>query len=152
MPDQTSQRPSEEGLRIMMSRLDDDRRLIAAGKVQRWEIFKWTVALNLGLAAAFAYKENAREPLWPYLIFAAVVTAYGVILFWYINRRLTRTRTEGNALSAYLEKVHRVDVERIIKEAPAADNEYDWQELRILLTLMLLSLSPLVMAVSFLIK
>ena len=32
---------------VVLSFLDDARRLIEAGKVRRWEVFKWTVAINI---------------------------------------------------------------------------------------------------------
>ena len=32
--------------------LDDHRRLIAAGKSQRWDVVKWAVTINMALAAA----------------------------------------------------------------------------------------------------
>ena len=32
--------------------LQDQQRLIAAGKVQRWDVVKWTTAVNLALATA----------------------------------------------------------------------------------------------------
>jgi hypothetical protein len=32
--------------------LQDQQRLIAAGKVQRWDVVKWTIAINLALATA----------------------------------------------------------------------------------------------------
>jgi hypothetical protein len=32
--------------------LQDQQRLIAAGKVQRWDVVKWTIAVNLALGTA----------------------------------------------------------------------------------------------------
>jgi hypothetical protein len=39
-----------EEFKFACSSLDDNRKLIAAGKSQRWEVIKWAVALNVGLA------------------------------------------------------------------------------------------------------
>jgi protein-S-isoprenylcysteine O-methyltransferase Ste14 len=42
----------EEELKVVYSALDDQRRLIAAGKVQRWDVVKWAVTVNVALATA----------------------------------------------------------------------------------------------------
>ena len=44
----------EEELKVVYSALDDQRRLIAAGKVQRWDVIKWAVTVNVALATAAA--------------------------------------------------------------------------------------------------
>ena len=49
---------SDEEIKFAFSSLDDDRKLISAGKVQRWEVTKWAVALNVGLASASALVSN----------------------------------------------------------------------------------------------
>ena len=43
-----------EELKVIYSALDDCRRLIAAGKVQRWDVVKWGVTVNVALATATA--------------------------------------------------------------------------------------------------
>jgi hypothetical protein len=40
----------DEELKVIYSALDDCRRLIAAGKVQRWDVVKWGVTVNVALA------------------------------------------------------------------------------------------------------
>jgi hypothetical protein len=44
----------QEELKVIYSALDDCRRLIAAGKVQRWDVVKWGVTVNVALATAAA--------------------------------------------------------------------------------------------------
>ncbi len=39
---------------VIAAALDDCRRLIAAGKVQRWDVVKWGVTVNTALGAAAA--------------------------------------------------------------------------------------------------
>jgi hypothetical protein len=39
---------------VVSSALDDYRRLIAAGKIQRWDVVKWGVTVDLALAAVSA--------------------------------------------------------------------------------------------------
>ena len=43
-----------EELKVIYSALEDCRRLIAAGKVQRWDVVKWGVTVNVALATAVA--------------------------------------------------------------------------------------------------
>jgi len=49
----------DDNIRFAMSVNDDDRRLIAAGKTYRWDVVKWAVTVNMGLAgASVALKQN----------------------------------------------------------------------------------------------
>ena len=43
---------AEFGFTALHACLEDNRRLIAAGKVQRWEVFKWAVAVIIALTTA----------------------------------------------------------------------------------------------------
>ena len=45
---------NDKEFQVITAALDDCRKLIAAGKVQRWEVVKWGVAVNVGLATAAA--------------------------------------------------------------------------------------------------
>jgi hypothetical protein len=40
-----------EAFDVVLFVFSDTRELIAAGKVQRWDVLKWTVTVNIGLAA-----------------------------------------------------------------------------------------------------
>ncbi len=52
---------------VVLSFLDDARRLIEAGKVRRWVVFKWTAAINILLTTAlFA---QTKPPITPYAFF-----------------------------------------------------------------------------------
>ena len=42
----------DDEIRFALGVLDDHRRLIAAGKTQRWDIVKWAVTVNIALAGA----------------------------------------------------------------------------------------------------
>jgi hypothetical protein len=42
----------QEEIRFALGALDDYRRLIAAGKTQRWDVIKWAVTINMALTAA----------------------------------------------------------------------------------------------------
>jgi hypothetical protein len=59
----------EEELKVVYSALDDCRRIIAAGKVQRWDVVKWGVTVNVALATAVAAIEfNAAFSSIPFVI------------------------------------------------------------------------------------
>jgi hypothetical protein len=49
-----------EELDVTLRLFDDRRALIAAGKVQRWEVTKWVVTVNFALAAASASERRLR--------------------------------------------------------------------------------------------
>jgi len=42
----------DEEIRFALGVIDDNQRLIAAGKNQRWHVVKWAVTINVALAAA----------------------------------------------------------------------------------------------------
>jgi hypothetical protein len=50
---------------VIVSAHDDCRRQIAAGKVQRWDVVKWGVTVNVALATAAAegqHHDEERKP------------------------------------------------------------------------------------------
>ena len=74
---------------VVCSAMDDCRRLIAAGKVQRWDVVKWGIAVNLGLAAVSA--SGAGSILLLFLIAVAVSTG-SLSLMWHYNTQITGAR------------------------------------------------------------
>src|SRR5215470_9994192 len=88
----------EEELKVIYSALDDQRRLIAAGKVQRSDVVKWGVTINVALATAAALIQfkgtfdlcGLAVPfsLIPFLL-AVAVAFVGFVLVLYYNRRMT---------------------------------------------------------------
>jgi hypothetical protein len=74
---------------VVCSALDDCRRLIAAGKLQRWDVVKWSVTVNLALAAVSISHVGATIPLF---ILAAAVSLGGGLLAWHYNSRMTGAR------------------------------------------------------------
>ncbi len=79
--------------------LEDHRKLIAALKVQRWEVVKWTVGINLSLATASALVAKAGGQVF---VFACIVTATGLMLLLHYFRRLTNTRNDSLRTEDYL--------------------------------------------------
>src|SRR5215470_19979949 len=97
----------EEELKVIYSALDDQRRLIAAGKVQRWDVVKWGVTVNvaLGVAAAAIPFKGAFDlcgldvpfSFTPFLL-AMAVFLVSLVLMLYYNRRLTGARKTATHL------------------------------------------------------
>ena len=92
---------SGDGMRIVISCLEDARRLIAAGKVQRWEVLKWTVTVNLALAGVTVWVEVK----WP----VATVALAVMVLSWYLlhhyNRRVEGARKTASRIEDHLDTV-----------------------------------------------
>jgi len=79
----------EEELKVIYSALDDCRRLIAAGKVQRWDVVKWGVTVNVALAtAAAAIQFKGAFSLIPFVL-AGLAAFVSWVLVLHYNRRIT---------------------------------------------------------------
>ena len=61
---------NEHEFHVACAILDDDRKLIAAGKSQRWDVIKWAVTVNVALATAsiIAVRESANAGKWLFLV------------------------------------------------------------------------------------
>ena len=83
---------NEEELKVIYSALDDQRRLIAAGKVQRWDVVKWGVTVNVALATAAAVtKFNVAFSSISFAL-AVLVAFVGWQLVSHYNDRVTGAR------------------------------------------------------------
>jgi hypothetical protein len=86
--------------------LDDYRKLIAAGKAQRWEVLKWTVTVNLALAtASIALRrstDGSTTTSGGFLSLAFFVAVIGALLILYYNDRMTKARNESVRIAEYL--------------------------------------------------
>jgi hypothetical protein len=51
----------DDDIRFALSVIDDNRRLIAAGKAYRWDVVKWAVTLNVALAGASIAFDNSMS-------------------------------------------------------------------------------------------
>jgi hypothetical protein len=131
-----------DNIDILLSALDDYRAVIAAGKIQRWEVLKWAVAINIGLAAAAAALPNARLAS---LILSCLVAFAGLLLIWFYNRRMTGAREISGRLEGQIAKIG-IDF-RAIEDDPrrARDKSvlYDLEELVIFALIILASVAPL---------
>ena len=88
-----------EAFDVVLFVFSDTRELIAAGKVQRWDVLKWTVTVNIGLAAAAAsLRQSYPNSGWAFFICAVATGALGLGLILYYNRRMTRARERLRAI------------------------------------------------------
>jgi hypothetical protein len=82
--------------------LEDGRKLIATGKAQRWDVIKWAVTINVGLAtASIALRDhpNAGSRLFWFALGVAFIA--GVLVAHY-NNRMKNTRNESVKTEKYL--------------------------------------------------
>ena len=69
--------------------LEDNQKLIAAGKIQRWDIVKWGVTVNLALAAAAISLRRAGDL---FFYFSAFVAWLAWAMAVYHDSKITRAR------------------------------------------------------------
>jgi hypothetical protein len=121
---------------------DNRQRLIAAGKLQRWDVVKWTITINVALAAAaIAFKDEPRAGS-RFFYCAVCIAIIGWVLMMSYNLRLTRTREQSLVTEEYLDN-NGIGYEAIAGEKPTrAKWWYDWQELLIFSGLLLISIVP----------
>jgi hypothetical protein len=131
---------TREELDVVLRFWDDSRALIAAGKIQRWEVMKWAVTLNVALATASAGLNTFQIG---FVFFSALIALMGIILTNEYNRRMTRARERLRNFNQYL-KQNVIDVNAIgqaefdKKKTP----DYDADELRICRSAIVFSIGP----------
>jgi hypothetical protein len=128
--------------------LQDQQRLIAAGKVQRWDVVKWTVAFNLALATASVSIGTAGAGI-IIVVFTVLVALGGWVLVRHYNRRVTGARRDADKIVAYFRDAG-IDLSKIIPVAQnGADRPpemYDTEELYIFGSIIALSILPALLA------
>jgi hypothetical protein len=134
----------DDEIRFALSVIDDHRRLVAAGKMHRWDMVKWAVTVNIALAGAsvtLGQQDGNVKGLFCLLAFGVVILS--VSLMWEITRRMTAARNDSLAPEKFLIE-QGVDVVRVTGNRPPQKYElsYDKQELRIYVLILLASASP----------
>src|SRR5262245_53875417 len=128
MADDSGKKDDRE-FQVITSALDDCRRLISAGKVQRWDVVKWGAAINIALAtAAAAPTFDVRNVLW-FFVLAWVVAIAGLALVGHYNKRISGARETAKALTDRLKSPFQIDYDEITKpkEKPKPESaETDW--------------------------
>jgi hypothetical protein len=126
----------------------DQQRLIAAGKVQRWDVVKWTIAVNLALATASVGIGTAGAGI-IIVVFTVLVALGGWVLVRHYNRRVTGARRDADKIVAYF-RDDGIDLSKIIPVAQdRADRPpemYDAEELYMFGSIIALSILPALLA------
>jgi len=125
--------------------LDDYRKLIASGKVQRWEFLKWAVTVNLGLATASIALNSETKTVWIsgwILVLSIFVAVIGALLVLYYNDRITNARNASVEMGRNLME-NGVNVAAIAGKKPERFGFwYDLEELVVFLVILGLSVVP----------
>ena len=107
------------------------QRLIAAGKVQRWDVVKWATVVNLALATASVTIGTGGGL---FFLFAVLVAAAGGGLVYHYNKRMTGARRGSDQVTAYFHEAG-IDLSKIIPVEEARGDRtpgmYDAEELYI---------------------
>jgi len=141
----------DDEMRFALGVLDDHRRLIAAGKTQRWDI--WAKTINVALAGASVTLVKLQEgspvkQLWvsPQLMFfliAIVVSVLAICLTGQVTRRMTAVRNDSRKSLQYLAD-KQIDLDAVTGEGVPSPYPwyYDWQELFFYFVIVFVSLIP----------
>jgi hypothetical protein len=130
--------------------LEDNRRMIAAGKLQRWDVVKWTVTVNIALATAAVALQDTRGAGMQLLALAVIVAGIGLGLMLYYNLRLTRTRIDSLKPEGYLAEQHGVNFATFSKKPTRPiDWLYDREELAVFALILTMSVVPICLVWKF---
>jgi hypothetical protein len=127
--------------------LQDQQRLLAAGQVQRWDVVKWTIAVNLALATASVGIGTSGAGI-IIVVFTVLVALGGWVLVRHYNRRITGARRDADKIVAYFRDAG-IDLSKIPVAQDRADRPpemYDAEELSIFGSIIALSILPALLA------
>src|SRR5208283_546049 len=99
-----------EQFEVICLYLKDRQNLVAEGKKARWEATKWSVAANLGLAAAVA--SGAIKSPGLLLLFCVAVSIMGIFFVRFYDHKMTETRKSAMYLQKRL-KGYGIDVDNL---------------------------------------
>jgi hypothetical protein len=121
---------TDQGFNYISGTLEDCRKLVATAKVQRWEVLKWAVVLNVAVAGA-ASVPNVKLSAGAVALVSALVVSVGLTLIVHFNYRAAGARRYGFRLEKMLGPPIVPDfILRANAEAEAKGLFwYDWQEL-----------------------
>jgi hypothetical protein len=94
----------EREFQVAFSGIDDCRKLIAAGKIQRWDVVKWAVTVELALSAAAItfHKPKAETSYCAFFALSLLTSIAAGLLVWHYNRRMTGARKTATHLVKWL--------------------------------------------------
>jgi hypothetical protein len=122
--------------------LEDCRKLIAAGKAQRWDVIKWAVTVNVGLATASIALSNHPNAGYRLYEFAIGVAVIAWLLVLHYNNRMKNARNDSVVTELYLMN-NDIDFAAITGGGPQRVGFfYDWQELVLFSFILFTSIIP----------
>jgi hypothetical protein len=132
---------SEQQFRAACLIWEDRCRLIAAGKVQRWDVVKWCVTVNLLIAGAAAGALMDYRG-WIFAI-SAVLTLVSLFLVIHYNLRIGKSRTDSENQFGFFTK-HDLDIYKLGLSNRYSKKKffYDRQEMVAFPLIILLSMAP----------
>lgn len=116
----------DEKFKFANSYLDDIRKLIAAGKSQRWDVTKWTVGLNAGLATA-SVAINQKAAAFGIFGIAILVAGIGIALVIVYSSRMTSARNDALAAYAWLTKEAGIPCQQIAGPGKDWSTPHTWK-------------------------
>ncbi len=120
--------------------LEDNQKLLAAGKVQRWEAVKWAVTVNLALATASI--SFSKSPGAFFILSTAVAVVGGGIAFYH-DAKISRVRQTFEDIFQNLTNSGVDFVKIVSKEMPDRKTQgHDWSELSLFWIGLALSAMP----------
>ena len=111
--------------------LENERRLIAAGKLQRWDVVKWVLTANSALLAAAVALRDTPWPFHALFFFLTIVIAgVGHNLVAHYNTRMTGAREAGWFIETHMTARFGFDVRSVTHQPTAKPaSDYDYKEL-----------------------
>jgi hypothetical protein len=118
---------------------------IEAHKLQKWDVVKWAVTINVALASAAVLfnqgsQANAGKGL---TVLAGIVAVLGMSLILYYNKGLTTARNESINVERFLAD-NGIKFEAITgtKHPTRVNWLYDWEELVVFALILVMSVAP----------
>jgi hypothetical protein len=136
---------TREELDVVLRLFDDKRALIAAGKIQRWEVTKWAITLNVALATAVT---SIRDFFALFLLFSCFIAISATTLLVHYNKRITKARNVFSKINKFLTDSI-IDINKLVgtDQSRIKSDRYDSNEVDILFTLTWASVLPCILAV-----
>src|SRR6266849_1751608 len=136
---------NDQEFRIACLFLEVNQRVIAAGKVQRWEVLKWAFSANLGLAtASFALKTAKLDIAFWLFLLSLMVAGTGWVLIMHYNRRTWGARNDSLRPERYLRR--RLNCMASITDEPTEQGFfYDARELVTFTLILVISIIPTIL-------
>jgi hypothetical protein len=136
---------------MLHTMLEENRKLIAALKTQRWEALKWGTALNIGTAAvALSFSDKLpnpdKVPKISLLLSTFLITMGAIALICSYTLRARNARRDSGRIKGKLINIEDLDPIRgevvipILKiRVKQTDFLYDWQDLFLFIAVIVIS-------------